>query len=279
MMLDRVLEPCLTRGHDRGRRGRIVRGDEPDLGLRLRRGVDQHEPAAARAVDGDVEPLVVFLEDEDVGGSFGAQLVPPHLPRPHRVVEPDVEARARVVGPGEAVRHVVDDIGEVAASRQVAKVQRVALAARGVDRVRDHRVVGGDGETSEREVGVALCLDVLVEQYLLLPAAPGPPRVDRVLEAFDSTGDVFPVVARDGRGDVGLLDPGLDLAEDPLTKFVRRGEHARGVRILCFQMGANRGVVALSEPEPVVDARIAVFGQCHGPAFRRGRSRGHGGAV
>ena len=178
----------------------------------------------------------------------------------------------RVVGPGEPVGHVVDDVGEVGAGREVAKPQRVTLAAGEIDGVREHRVVGGDLEAAEREVVVAAGEDVLVEHDLRLvrSVAARAPAVDRVLRPFESTSGVLPGAVGDRRRFVGLLDPHLDLAEDALPQRRERRQRCIGVGVLGLEVRDDLGIVAVAEPVPVVVPLVAVRRQHVGDAASPG---------
>jgi hypothetical protein len=217
--------------------------------------------------------LVVLLEDQDVTLRRCADLVAPDLPRAEGIVGTDVEARARVVGPREAVRHVLDDVGQVCALAQVAIAQHVALPTRRVDRVREDPLVGRDGEHAQREVVVAGGGEVLVEQHLLTVPAAGPAAVDRVVEPLDGARVVLPLPARDGCGCVGLLDPRADLLVDRVPQRLQRREHGGGVGVLGLEVGTHGRVVAVTQPVPRVDALVVVETQRRGPPRRCRRYR------
>ena len=190
------------------------------------------------------------------------------------IVGAHVEARAGVVGPRESVRDVVDDVGKIRAGREIAEAQAVPLAAVEVDGVREHRVIGGDLEATEGEVLVPDREDVLVEEDLrgLGALAARPATVDRVLRALLGPGGVLPRTFGDGCGLVGLLDPRLDLVEDPFAQPRQGRELGVGVAVLGLEVGDHLGIVPVAEPIPVVDAGIAVFAQDVGPAPGRGQA-------
>ncbi len=110
VVLDGVLVAVIARRDDLRLGGGRVRGNEPHLGRELRRRIDEHEAATARSLHSEIEALVVFAQHAYVVGGGSAEHVAPYLVGPHRVIGPDVEACAHVVGPSQPVGHVVDDI-------------------------------------------------------------------------------------------------------------------------------------------------------------------------
>ncbi len=92
-----VLDAGVTGRDEPGRAEGIVRVDQPHLARRSALGVDDDEATVAGVVDADVEVAVVLLEHEHVVCRVGAELVPPDLVRPPRVVRPCVKEVA-VVG-------------------------------------------------------------------------------------------------------------------------------------------------------------------------------------
>ena len=125
---------------------------------------------------------------------------------------------------------------------EVAEAQRVALAAVEVDGVREDAVIGRDLEAAEREVVVARGEQILVEHDLggFGPGATGPAAMDPVLRALHGSGGVLPGALGDRRRLVGLLDPGLDLAEDPLPQRQQGREHRVGVGVLGLEVRDHR---------------------------------------
>jgi len=147
--------------------------------------VDEDVATATGATEGDIEALVVVAEHEHVVGGIGAERVSPHRVRAHRRVGPRVEDRAAVVGPGESVVHVGNDVGELGAGGEVAEAQLVALAAGRVDRVRSDHVRGVELEVADFQEGVARGELVDVEHDLLVAATARSAAVNRVLTALD----------------------------------------------------------------------------------------------
>ena len=197
-----------TRGRSRaarppcGSRRRRRRSGRTTPRRRLRRRRDQDEAAAARAVRPTTKKRSSSSWNTSTSSaSVGAERVAPHLPRAHRVVGPDVEARARVVGPREAVVTSSTTSARSTPVVEVAEAQRVALAAGRVDGVRERCGGRADGEAAEREVVVPVGERVLVEQDLLVAVgarAARPPAVDRVLLALDRAREVLPRAVRTG---------------------------------------------------------------------------------
>ena len=177
----------------------------------------------------------------------------PHLVRAHGVVGAHVEACARVVGPGESVGDVVDDVGEIFAGRRSRNRKRVPLAAVEVDGVCEIAMIGGDLESTEGEIVVTDGEDVSrrARSARSRGPAPRPSAVDRVLRAFFGPGGVLPRALGDGCRLVGLLDARLDLVEDPFAQRQRR-EHRVGVAVLGLEVGDDLGIVPVAEPIPVV---------------------------
>ena len=85
-----------------------------------------------------------------------------------------------------------------------------------------------------------------------------------------------PTALGDRRRLVGLLHAALDLVEDAVAQRRERREHRVGVRVLGLEVGDDVGVVAVAEPEPVVDAVVAVRGQRVGHAASVRRATGVG---
>ncbi len=286
VVLDVVLDAVATRRHHLRRTPGIVGVDEPRLAGDLRPEGDDDVTAGARAPDRGVEALVVLLVHELVLVGGRPEPVAPDLPRAHGVVGSHVEARAVVVRPGQAVVHVGDDVGQVVAGREVAEAELVALAPCDVDGVRETRVVGADREAAEREVVVPGGELVLVEQHLLAGRRArrgerigqtrcprGAPALDPVLPALDRATEVLVRSLADRRARVGLLDAALDLLEQLLLQGFGAGHHLARVRVLGLQVLPHLRVVAVAEPEPVVDPLVAVRAQ-HDRA-----ARGDGGSV
>ena len=208
------------------------------------------EPAAARALDGDVEAVVVLLVDEHVVVDGRAERVPPHLPGPHRGVGTRVEDRCVVVRPRDAVVDVGDDVVEVVLVVTPRNPdQLVAFASARVDAVGRDRLRGVEDEVADGEVVVADGERVLVEdddlaigrtrlcegigQSLLTDR---PAAVHPVLEALDGAREVLVTTASDRRGGVGLLHPADDLPEQLLTERGKMREHVARVCVLGIEV-------------------------------------------
>ena len=284
VMLDVVLVALGARLDDHGRGRRVGGGHEPHFAGDLRRRGDDEVAPGAGAPDRHVEAVVVFLEQKRVVGGGSAERVAPHLPRAHGVVGTGVEDRG-VVGPGDPVVDVVDDVVEHRARVDLSEAQRVALTAGDVGADRDDALVGGEHQIAHGEVVVPVGEGVLVEHDdLALGRAGGHERVGehvgadaraaavhRVLAALDGAAEVLEWALRGGRGGVGLLDPPDDLVVDATAQRAEVGGGRRGVAVLGLEVGDHLGVVTSAEPEPRVDALVAAVAQ-HVRA--RGRDRG-----
>ena len=216
VMLDFVFVPSFTR-RDHARRALWrVAGHEPHFGGRLRRGREQDETAAARALDADEEPFVVLAVDAHIGARIGAERVAPHLMRAHRFIGTNVEARLRVVGPGQPVPDIFDDVGEFGTRLEIAEAQGVTLATRVIGCVREDALPGCEFEAAEREVVAAARQLVLVEDQHRVgrSRAPRTPVMARVLQAFDGSAGVLPRSVGDRCRLVGFLNAPADLFEE-----------------------------------------------------------------
>ena len=149
-----------------------------------------------------------------------------------------------------------DDVGEFQAGVEVADPQRVVLATVDVGAPRQQLLVVADVERVDREEVVPLGLEVLVEQDLRGGVVGGPSAaVDGVVATLLGARRVPPLAVLDRRGQVGLLDARLDLAEDRLDEVVVIGEPRIGVRVLGLEVGDGVGVVAVAQPRPrILDA-------------------------
>jgi hypothetical protein len=198
--------------------------------------------------------------------------------RPHRVVGAGVEDGDAVVGPGEPVVHVRNDVVEGGRGRAVGgdapEAQLVALTAVGVDRERSDRLVGIDAEVADREVVVPSGELVLVEHDDLAHGGPGrgegigerrgaerTAAVDAVLHALDRAGEVLVRTTTHRRGRVRLLHPVDDLVVELPSQPAQVRERVLGVRVLGREVVEHLGVVALAQPEPRVDAHVAFVDQ------------------
>ena len=142
---------------------RLTRIDEMDLVDDLGAEVDDHERLGARATESDPEALVVLLQDELVRAGGRTDAVTPHLVGPPCLVGDEVEERRVVVEPGAAVRRAVRDLLDRLAGGEIAHAETQHLTPVGVDADDREAMVTADREHTEREVRVALRLDVAVE--------------------------------------------------------------------------------------------------------------------
>ena len=279
-----------------------ARRDEADLSLgpggvqqpglagdRARDRQDQ-EPLAAGQPHADPELLVRLLVDQHVLRRGRAEHVPPHPVRPPGVVDGDVEQRRAIQRPGRAVEGVRDLVGRRLPGHQVLDPEGEALAAGEIGGVREqppvraHRV---RAHSEERPVTGQL---VPVEQHLLAlerravraHRRPGVVRADgaaaehRVLLALDRPGVVPPAALAGRHGQVGLLGPGLDLAEDGLAQARLAGGQRLGVGVLGLEERDRLRIVLVLQPGVLVDERVIVKGALVAdPPGGRRSARGH----
>ena len=221
-VVDRIVDLLGARAGDHGLALRVVGGNQQDLGERLAATVDDDPLAAAAQFDVDVEAFVGLLEDQCVVGLGGAQVVAPHPVRTHRFVGGDVEQRRSCrrttrAAPGD----VVYDIGRVDPRAEITDAQCVLLATFDVGAPRQQLLIGADVECVDREEVLTLGLEVLVEQDLRCGVGGrSPAAVDRIVATLLGPRRVPPLAVLDRGGDVGLLNPRLDLTEDRFDEFV-----------------------------------------------------------
>ena len=96
----------------------------------------------------------------------------------------------------------------------------------------------------------------------------------RVLAAFEGAGEVVPRPVADRRRDVGLLDAAADLLEEPVLEAARVLQCGGRVGVLGREVVEDLGVVAVPEPVPGVDARVAVRSELDGTCGRDWRGGG-----
>ena len=245
--------------------------------------MDEQRAVVAAPRDRDAEALVVLAEEELVVVGAGPQVVAPQLEGSPRVVDAHVEEGPGVRGERRGVGDVLDRLWGRLATVQRGERDRVALIAGEVDADRAQRVVGCDLEDADRAEVVALGEHVLVEEHLLARgvearrvarAGVRASAVHRVALGLEGPLVVPPRTPSDRRGHVGLLDARDDLVVDRLLE--RRGPLellAREV-VLRGEVGEDVGVVAIAEPEEVVDADVVEVGE-RGRATRSGGG-GHG---
>ncbi len=250
---------------------------------RLRR--DDEVAVAAREAGPHPVPLVGLVEELLVGRGIRPDLMEPHGVGSPCVVDRGVHDEPAVGGEHRPRRGLRDDVAQIAAAREVADAQRVALVALRVDAVEQARAVGGHVERAQREELVPLGLDVAVQEHLLTgdldiggedgrrPVVGVRERraaVDAVLAALDRAAVVppRPPPARDGQ--VGLEGAALDLLIDPLLQGLQvRGALLR-VGVLGAQMREDLLIVLRAQPFVGIDDVVAVVAA-------RGGAGGDGG--
>ncbi len=140
-------------------------------------------------------------------------------------------------------------------------------------------MIGRDLESAEREIVVTFGEVVFVEHDLGggRALAAWTAAVDCILRALACARGVLPRAVGDGCRFVGLLDAGLDLVEDAITQGHERREHRVGVGVLGFEVSNDLGIVAVTQPVPVVAPIIAMCRQYVGDSARAGRRHANGG--
>ncbi len=257
-VLDVVLVVLLARGDERPLA--LGRVGLQDAGLRGRvAGALHHDPRAApRAADADVEPLVLLLVEQGVGGRGRPDLVPVDAVRAlRRLVLDGVEEGLPVRGPRDA-RDAQHPLGKERARLQVLHGERVLAEARVVRRVREEAPVVRRAERAEGHELLPLGERVQVEEDLLGAVPRGLPAVDPVLLPL-----LRPVVVQEravavGDGQVRLLHVGEHLVVERLLERLGRLEDRVGVRVLGLEIGRDLRVRLLAQPEVRVGPRVAV---------------------
>ncbi len=253
--------------------GRLVGGDEADLGGGGAGREEEDGAAAARAGRAGAEQLVLLLVDERVLRLRVAERVAPDLVRALGVVFGDVEERL-VVGRPEGRDDLAELVREVFARAQVFDLEDVLAVAVVVDGVGQQVRVVRDRVGRHRGVVVPLVQLVEVERDLLgrghraLAA-----RVDRVLLALDGARVVEVAVLAVGHLRVGLLDATEHLFVELGLQVGGRLHHGVGVGVLGFEVRGHVRVGLLAHPEVVVHQLLAVNVGGLRCLLRRGRRR------
>ena len=222
----------------------------------------------------EVESLVGLLQDQGVLVGVAADAVSPQLVGPIGRIGPRVEEGGVVVRPCHAVRRSLDGVGEVLAGPEVAHPQGEALVPGGVGGVGEPGVARAHGQVGDVEIGVALGEEVLVEEHLFVGAAPDvhdgrsggvesgardrEAAMDDVPGALDGALVVPPRPLGHRDAQVRLDDARPDLGEQGLAQPGEMRRPGRGERVLGPQVGEDLGVVAVAQPEPVVDPAVPV---------------------
>ena len=277
---------ALAAGRDRDRLGgRVRRGDETDLRGLLGLDRNQHEAPGPRQPDRDEVPLVGFVEDALVLVGGPAEPVAPDLVRAHRRVLTGVEHGLPVGRPRRGVAGVVDRVGQVGARCEISEPQRVSLGAVVIDAVDEQTLVVADREHPKMQELVSLRERVLVEDHVAGSGGRlrqcrgsveralriGEAAMDSVLASLGGPAPVPPAAVARRRRQIVLEDSALDLLVQAFAQTRGRGGHRLGVAVLGLQVCDHRGVVAVAEPVPVVDAHVAVGLEPGRSARGRGR--------
>ena len=294
VVLDAVFHPLGPGGHDPGGGGGVVGRDGEHLGGDPGVQLDEHVAPVLGARHAHVEALVGLLRHEDVVGGVVAHAVSPQLEGAVGGVGPGVEDGGVVVGPRHPVRRAVDGIVEVAPGVEGAHPEGEPLGAGGVGGVQEPAVAGADRDVGHVQVGELAGERVLVQEDDLVGprrrarrqergrvrvttrAVHGQAAVDGILGPLDGARVVPPRPFAYRHGLVGLHDAGPDLGEQLLAQTRQMGRVAFGEVVLGLEMGEHLRVLALAQPEPVVDAPVAVGLEDRRPPGGHGRRQGAG---
>ena len=169
-LLDQVGDALGTGRDEARRRGRLPRLEQPYLGREARGGGDRHEAVPLGRAHLH-HPLLVLLLVQHLAPRRATQRVQQRGARPatpigRRVHEP------LVAHPLDAVR--VGDARVHGAGRQLLHPQGPLLGAARVERVRQHALIGRDGERAEAGEAVPVRQRAQIEQHLLAAASSSP---------------------------------------------------------------------------------------------------------
>mmetsp|Transcript_53742 Transcript_53742/g.126652 ORF Transcript_53742/g.126652 Transcript_53742/m.126652 type:complete len:756 (-) Transcript_53742:2622-4889(-) len=262
--------------------GAVGRQHAPVLGV-LGDGAQHQRAAIQRLGHHQVEELVRFFVHQHVRPRTAGLMAPELVGAPGLVV-PDVEQRATVCRPDEAVRMRGGGDHAVLAAGDVAEVELEIARAGGVHAVGQQAVVRADGQAIQIDELARLGQLVHVHQQLLgrlrvvMAVRPGrgPTEEHRVLLAFQRAGGI-PIGATALRHAlVALLDAALHLLEEFVYRRLVGLEPGVGMGRFGLQMGLHLGVVLLAQPEVVVDAAVAMHAHVARLLGRGGRGHGIG---
>ena len=144
---------------------------------------------------------------------------------------------------------------EIVLVGDVADTQGVVLVTAEVGRPGDQAMIGADLEGADIEELVTFGFGVLIEHEIVgRRVRRAASAVDRVRLPLLGACRVVPIVDRDRRSDVGLLDPGLDLVEQLVDELGVFAEPRPGDRVLGLEVGDRVRIVAIAQPrERVVE--------------------------
>ena len=263
-------------------RVRVARVEETDLGRRVARGGDDQEIAAPRALDPEVEALVLLLVDELVLRRIGPEDVLVELVRALRLcVLGHVEDRLVVGREGDRV-DPLGAIREIGTGAKVLHVERELAEARGVEPVGVQVAVVGDVDVADADERLGLRDLVRVDQdHLGRAGARLLSAADGVLLPLLRARVILPPVEGGGRRRVGLLQARDGFVVDlPRERREARGHRVR-VRVLRLEIGDDLGGPLVAQPGVVVLEGLAVDRRLVRVSARdrRGDGRGGGGGV
>jgi hypothetical protein len=241
---------------------------------------DEQEAIVLRLGDAEPEEHIGLVVHHGIARRRHAERVAEDAIGPLGRVGARVEEGPIVVRPLNAEVHILDLIGEHRPPRDVLHHEREVLRAARVDEEREQPVIRAHLRTPEAEVSLPRRHHVLVEQDFfgrleraLLS------RVNLILLPFLRARVVVERIAAHRDGEVGLLDAAEHLLVQLLLERLEVLRHLVGVGVLCLQILDDIGILAIAQPEVVVDEDVAVNRVDFGDRLRERRCRrlGDGG--
>jgi hypothetical protein len=279
VVLGKVLHPVATRQHAAPHAGGPRGVQAPDLAGVLGQAGQKELAAVGAGTQLQVEELVLLLEHQAVRRA-APHGVAPQLVHALGGVVRQVEQVAAVGAPlRRALGRALAPPGQVAGAVDVAHLQAEVARAGLVQRIGQQAAVRARLNALHPEEFAPLGESVEVQQQLfgrlrvVAPLGPHGPLAHqhRVLLARQRALAVPPAPLAHRHRLVGLLDARQHLLVELLPEGLERREPGLGVGRLGKQVGPYRRVVALAQPEPVVDPRFAVHRDI---ARLAGRQRG-----
>ena len=254
MVLRRVLHALPSRQQDAPLAGRLRGRQVAHLaGGEARAGGQEVGPVLGLAQAQEIERVGLAHHER-----FG--LAPERAPEdpvgPMGRVVAGVEQRPVVGRPFQPVAHAVDGVGQQPAGAEVLDPDGVPLRARGVVGEGEQPAVRAHLAKAHVRVGAAASEHVLVEQDFLRRRQAAPLAAeDGVLLALDRPGVVVEPVHPLRHREIGLLDPGDDLPEQPVLQLLVSAGHARRVGVLGPEVRQHLGPGPRIVPQPGVGVR------------------------
>ena len=275
VVVDVILVFTTALGENRPRAGGIVCVDESDLAAKRVFAADEQETPGGGLSQPEMEGFVGLLVDEDVFGRIAPPAVAEHPVRPQGLrILARVEEVLAVLRPDQVSPRAFDSDRQVHARLQIPDPDGVETTAHVIDRVGQPAFTGVKRPPRHLAEALSLGQDIHVQDDLLGGIGSGTAAVDRVVQAFLRPG-VVPVLAHAyRRAGVGLGDPLLDLGHQTLAQGGQMRDPGLAEGVLRLQIGQHIGVLPLVQPEPIVDADVAVDFQSMGAARGAGCLQG-----